>query len=447
MAVLCGLCDGSCVGADLEPLLDSRLTWLWEQIGRAADRRGDATLTDGVIRVRVPDAAEQRAAAVGLVGGRTLTAGQNRIVKLELLTQKLRVRGSALTPGSVAAHALRRPLAVRAAAARDQREQVKQLKSLFFELAEGLPRQTFAEPELVWNSLQRSGWITRLSGARDNDDQLVRHALSVLRGLPGPDTWLDRRQLASAITENPHALDHGTTLASLVIAMLCAGGRVQPGQPPRHAWGAVGIRCDDVVGGLVVLGIVPVGWSVPMGTPVTLPPRVLSKCDWPAPPFPGYWVFVTENPSVISAAADLDTSNHAIRLVCTNGTPSDVEIDSMARLAACGWRLAVRADFDAAGLSHVGSILKAITAAVPWRMRVRDYLESLPSITANKVPLNEVPETPWDASLSKTILQHRVATFEESLLPDLIADLQRGLPDVSQNEDAPGVRPNTEFAK
>src|SRR5581483_11229318 len=99
------------------------------------------------------------------------------------------------------------------------------------------------------------------------------------------------------------------------------------GQPPRHAWGAVGIRCDDVVGGLVVQGIVPVGWSVPTGTPVTLPPRVLSKCDWPAPPFPGSWVFVTENPSVISAAADLATSNHAIRLDCTNGTPSDVEVD------------------------------------------------------------------------------------------------------------------------
>jgi len=179
-----------------------------------------------------------------------------------------------------------------------------------------------------------------------------------------------------------------------------------------------------------------VGWSVPTGTPVTLPPRVLSKCDWPAPPFPGSWVFVTENPSVISAAADLATSNHAIRLDCTNGTPSDVEVDSVARLAACGWRLAVRADFDSAGLSHVGSILKATPEAVPWRMRVRVYLESLPSITANKVSLNEVPDTPWDAALSKTILQHGVAAFEESLLPNLIADLGRGLPGVGHPPQA-----------
>lgn len=434
MAAPCRLCDGSCTGANLAPLLESRLTWLWEQIGRAADRRGDATLAEGIIQVRVPASAEQRSAAAGLLGGRTLTAGQNRMVRLELLTQKLRVRGAALTPGSVAAHALRRPLAVRAAAARDQGERAGQLRSLFLALAESPPCKNLAAPESVWNSLQRSGWITRLLNAHDGN-QLVRHSLSVLRELPAPGIWLDRRHLASAVTENPHALDHGTTLANLVLAILATEGRVQQGQSPRHAWAAVGVRCDDVVGGLIVLGILPMHWSVPAGTPVTISPRVLSKCQWPTPSVPESWVFVTENPSVISAAADLHASGGAIRLVCTNGTPSDVEIDSIARLAACGWRIAVRADFDSAGLSHVASILNVIPTAIPWRMGARDYLESLPSITATRVALKETPETPWDASLSKAILQHRVAAFEESLLSKLVADLRRGFPDVVQNGD------------
>ena len=50
----CVLCDGACSGADLGPLLDVRLGWLWEQIGRAADRRGDAALMEGSLSLRAP---------------------------------------------------------------------------------------------------------------------------------------------------------------------------------------------------------------------------------------------------------------------------------------------------------------------------------------------------------------------------------------------------------
>jgi len=106
----------------------------------------------------------------------------------------------------------------------------------------------------------------------------------------------------------------------------------------------------------------PASWAVPDESPITLPPRVLTSCSWPEPPDRNAWIFVTENPSVLSAAADLAQSGTRIRLLCTSGTPSDDEVASIARLADAGWRIAVRADFDEAGLAHVVTLLNGIRA-------------------------------------------------------------------------------------
>jgi len=60
-------------------------------------------------------------------------------------------------------------------------------------------------------------------------------------------------------------------------------------------------------------------------------------------------VFVTENPSVIAAAATAagtidgtaDDQASPIRLLCTVGTPSAIEAAAIARLAGAGWQVAV----------------------------------------------------------------------------------------------------------
>jgi hypothetical protein len=70
-----------------------------------------------------------------------------------------------------------------------------------------------------------------------------------------------------------------------------------------------------------------------------LPPRVLARCEWPRGD--GSWVFVTENPSVASAAADLAAGGVDVRLICTSGTPSPGEIAAVARLPTAGWRVSV----------------------------------------------------------------------------------------------------------
>jgi uncharacterized protein (TIGR02679 family) len=431
MTGACPLCGGACAGVDLSPLLDRQLAWLWEQVAVAADRRGDADLAAGTLQVRAPRDAEPRAAACGLVGGRVLAPEQTRRIDLSELTRKLRSRGPHLTPGAVAAHVVQRPLAQKAKTEAVRAGHERELQGMFSSLASSMPATSPVrpDPDLVWPVLSRNGWITRVLTTGDQA-RMFRSAVSVLSALPTEGRRVDRRRLASDSTGNPHALDEGATLAGLVLAILVAVGKVAPRQRPRAAWAQVGVDCDDVTGGLIAVGIFPEGWRVPPGATATITPRVLSSCRWSSPSVEPSWVFITENPSVASAAADQATSDSRIRLLCTSGTPAAREVAAVARLASAGWSVAVRADFDEAGLAHVSALLNGVQSAVPWRMEAEDYLASLAS--ANEAPqsldLAKLPASPWDPRLRVEMVKRRLAAFEESLLPELLQDLRESHP-------------------
>jgi uncharacterized protein (TIGR02679 family) len=282
----------------------------------------------------------------------------------------------------------------------------------------------------LWESalldLHRAGWVAKLHAA-DNAEGLLGRAFAVLDALPETGTRLDRRVLASNIARNPHALDDGEPLAALVLALLSAAGITLFAQRSRAAWAAVGVDCDDLTGGLVAVGIHPVGWQLPTGTVVTLPPRELAKCRWPTRPTTRAWTFVTENPSVASAAADLAATGAPVSLLCTSGTPSAVEVAAIARLVEDGWQVGLRADFDAAGIAHVAAVLRAAPSSYLWRMGAGDYEESL-GVGGVRVPLTQVPDTPWEPALASAMRARGLAAFEEALLPDLLADLRLGEP-------------------
>lgn len=239
---------------------------------------------------------------------------------------------------------------------------------------------------------------------------------------------LARRGGFDLILGNPHALDHGSPLAVLTVAILVAAGRIVSSKRPRDAWAAVGVDYDDVVGGLIAVGILPMGWSVPHGATVTLPPRVLNSCEWPRPETPDAWVFVTENPSVTAAASDLAIDVPTVRLLCTSGTPAASEVAAIARLTLSGWRIAVRADFDSAGLDHVATILTAVPGASPWRMGVADYVESLQKATQEEIRLQRISDAAWDPELSSVMREKGLAAYEEALLPLLLEDIAAGRP-------------------
>jgi uncharacterized protein (TIGR02679 family) len=423
--ITCPLCDGQCRDADLGSLLAGNLLWLWQQAAAVADRRGDPALTHGTLTVRAPASPEQRAAVLGLVLGRPLMAGQGRRINLTELSAAVRKHGPALTPGAVAAHAAGRQLATRARRRQDRHQFEQHLASLGNTWAASSRSRVAARWESALTALRTAGWIARLQAA-DDGGRLLRQAFAVIDALPETGTRLDRRVLATNITRNPHALDDGQQLTALVLAMLAAAGIISLARRPREAWAAVGVDCDDLTGGLIAIGIHPDGWHLPAGAAVTLPPRELARCRWPASPAGGAWAFVTENPSVASAAADLAATGIPLRLLCMSGTPSALEVAAIARLCDAGWRVAVRADFDAAGIVHVAAVLRAAPSAYPWRMSASDYYESLSD--GATVPLLRVPDTSWDPGLVPAMRARKLATFEEALLPGLLADLRCGEP-------------------
>lgn len=421
----CTICGDACAGADLAPLKNPALRWVWEQLAGAADRRGDADLTTGAITVTAPEEPAERAATIGLLGNRPLAPGQQRRIDLAVLTERLQVRGPHLTPGAAAAHALGRPLATSARARAERAAARNTIEAALADaLAQYSDQASWALPGInsAWPYLRRSGWSARLLTVNEAA-LLVRTAVAVITHLPPRGNRLDRRQLASDHAHNPHALDEGTTLAGLVLALTTAAGATSTAQRTRDAWDSLGIDCDDLTGGLITVGIYPADWHLPPHAAITIPPRELISCKWPKASQSGDTVFVTENPSVASAAADL-AREVTVRLVCTSGTPSEREVSAIARLAEAGWHTRIRADFDPAGLVHATTLLSGIPGATPWRMGTTDYKASLPRTQRVSFDPARVPETPWEPALAATMRSVGSAAFEEALMPQLLGDLR-----------------------
>lgn len=419
----CQYCAGECASADLGPLIVPELGWLWSAVGAAADRRGDNVMSEGRLTVIAPAHAGERAAAVGLLGGSTLRAGQRRVVDLSDLTSKLRRRGASLTPGAVAAHAVRRPLAIKAEEKRVREQLLDEIRNDLEARLHQLPDHVRQRVDVVevWSHLRTAGWHARLA-AHPHPDVLIAQSAKVLASLPPADERTDRRTL---VPTDPHALDDGTPLAGLVLAIVRLSG-----MKARAAWHILGVDYDDLTGGLLALGIQPAGWSLPADAVVTIPPRELDRSKWSVPPNGETWVFVTENPSVVAAAAQIagDHRDVPVRLLCTVGTPSALEVAAVRALADAGWRVAVRADFDLAGLGHVRAVLDACPDAIPWRMHAEDYLASNPTLVKDhSIPVTKL-DTPWDPQLATAMTETRAPGFEEALLPQLLVDLERGCP-------------------
>jgi len=424
----CPYCDGTCSGADLTPLTTADLSWLWEQLAAKADRNGDPHLVTGTARVRAPSDPAGRAEAAGLLGGRPLARYQGRSVDLAELTATLRAHGATLTPGVVAAHATGRRLATRALERRSRDEREARLRS---ELDAALRDPSVASgtaPDVdhVWQALRRSGTVARLLSHRDDGPAVFRSAAAVLAALPSEGLRVDRRYLADRILDDPHGLDDGSRVGTTALALLSATGRNPSGVRARDAWNLVGVDYDELTGGLLAAGIYPAGWVLPPGAVVTLPPRELATCAWPAPPDTTSWVFVTENPSILGAAAG---SASTARLLCTVGTPSALEVAAVGRLAASGWNVTVRADFDAAGLAHVTALLAGAPTARPWRMGEHDYLLTLArSPQAPPAGTVRAGHGTWDIALVDRMRTDGRAGYEETLIDELLADVATGAP-------------------
>lgn len=423
----CRLCGGACDGADLAALLTPELGRLWLAVADAADRRGDPVLVEGpALTLTLPADPAERAAVSGLVAAR-LRAGKRVRVPLEALSRMVTARAAALTPGAVAAHARNQPLAAKAFERNAREARTESVRSAFLAACGAEPRLA-GDADDLFEHLRRTGWAARLS-TRIDPERLASKAVDVVGrvlGIPSGERF-DRRLL---VPGDPHALDEGRTLAGVVLALLERCGVItnDAQRTARSVWGQAGVDCDNLTGGLASLGIFPVDWSIPVGAMCTLPPHELINVRWPPAPAPGRWAFVTENPSVLAACSDLVARDPAAaefaRLLCTMGTPSALEVAAIAGLVTVGWNVAVRADFDAAGIRHVTTLLEGIPGAVPWRMMTEDFIESKPSAPA----AGPWPPTSWDPHLALAIADAQAVAFEEALIHQLLSDLRAGRP-------------------
>ena len=334
---------------------------------------------------------------------------------------------------------LRGPLPDRRAARDEARAARSELWSWLGESAGGL--------ELGGPETRLASWVQaqRAAGARGGVEVHRRRlglALAVLRRLPADGVALP--SLANDATGDPHALDHGRTVAGMVLdAVACAYQRpiAHDAETARSLWELVGAVPDPHSSTVLALGLpgddhTPLGrWlsaCAQAGEPVVLSLANLRR--WPVRAVAGDGrIYAVENPSLIAEASSGWTGPP---LVCTSGRPTIAAVTLLRQLASDGAVIYQHADFDPTGVAITGWLAQR-AGSVPWRMTAADYLGSLSA----SAPLfaGTPPETPWDPALQGVMSHHRQALYEEEIRADLLRSMSAADLDGS-NPSRPRVR-------
>lgn len=280
--------------------------------------------------------------------------------------------------------------------------------------------QAVPEPLRDWCRRQR-----RRSSAVANAE-LVAAAGSVLAVLPLPDDHpAGRRALgvvAAEVGGDPHALDAGLPLPSLVLSGLAAllDQSVPTSAAGRRAlWAEAGVAVDDVscdvlVLNLAMLGVPGARHAASLGDPLRVTLRALRRLDVIAPP-PRVWV--VENPGVVAGAADVLGAGCA-PMVCAGGVPNGAVLTLLRALSGAGSRVAVHTDFDWGGIRIANAMVCGL-GAEPWRMGASDYEAAPPGDTLAGRPVAAA----WDPALGVAMTARGVTSYEEQVVEILLADL------------------------
>jgi len=281
--------------------------------------------------------------------------------------------------------------------------------------------------------LAADGTLTRLVNSGETGQ--LGHATRVLE-------WVQRRnelkaasaqlaELAATITGDTKALNHGTTLATLVLRALAfrlGADRPKTTEERRDLWDRSGVIVDDLASRVLVLNLAADGdglgewltsakahgmpFYVTLHQLVTMPVTVTQAGR----------VYVCENPAVLRrAAAELGAA--ARPLICTEGQPSTAFHRLAAAVTQSGGALSYHGDFDWPGVAIATGIITRHSAQ-PWRFGATDYEEA---VSAGAVKLAGTPQpTPWDPSLAGLMSAHGRAVYEESVADRLMSDLALG---------------------
>ncbi|HWH12502.1 MAG TPA: DUF2399 domain-containing protein [Solirubrobacteraceae bacterium] len=226
---------------------------------------------------------------------------------------------------------------------------------------------------------------------------------------------------ARLIDDDPHALDPGTVLHSLVVALLAADAGLESGTPPRAVWAAWNVQVDSISSNVAALnlpllgdGALAEGVRLLRGTAVILTHGQLSagELKWPR----GVDCFTCENPAIL-LGAEQALGTDCPPVICTGGRPSDAVRLLLSSLDGAGARIRHHGDFDDAGVQILRD-LELRYGAVPWRFDSDALREALVS-HGRGVP------SPWPPTLEQAVRVWSSSFPEELVIDDLVADLRR----------------------
>jgi uncharacterized protein (TIGR02679 family) len=283
----------------------------------------------------------------------------------------------------------------------------------------------------IWLADQRrDGTVTRL--ATQGDAAVLGQAIRVLEYLearPATSAPIALPALAAHITGDTKALNHGTTLATLILralALRASVSRPASAAERRELWDLSGVIVDDLASRVLVLNVIAEGnglaeWltdAARYGTPfqVTLHQLATHPIRLRLPR-----IFVCENPAVLRRACE-ELGPACPPVICTEGRPSTA-FRRLARIALeAGGELWYHGDFDWPGVAIAADIIDRHGARA-WLMNVSDYLAGVktdgPCVALNGDPV----ATPWDPELRETMRETGRAVYEETVTDQLLRDL------------------------
>lgn len=257
--------------------------------------------------------------------------------------------------------------------------------------------------------------------------QLLESVARVIGRLPERGQPL--AHLAASELGDAHALDAGQPVATLVLRAFGLE-QTMDGERAREQWARLGISVNELAAPVLCLNLPATGNTVAeriaraaavRGDPAHLTLRMLLR-DSPTWDVAGRPVYVCENPSILSMAADRLGADCA-PIICTNGMPAAAQQTLLRQLVACGASLLYHGDFDWPGI-RIGNFVMRELHASPWRFSARDY-EAACTGSAGMLSDRERTEAIWDARLSTVMDAHGKAIHEEAVGQILIQDLPK----------------------
>lgn len=244
-----------------------------------------------------------------------------------------------------------------------------------------------------------------------------------------PERGRPLAHLAAAELGDAHALDSGRPVATLVLRAFGLEQTAVDGERARDQWARLGITASELAAPVLCLNLPATGNAAAAniaragaasGEPVHITLRMLLR-DPPAWEVSGRRVYVCENPSILSMAADRLGADCA-PLICTNGMPAAAQQTLLRQLVACGANLVYHGDFDWPGV-RIGNFVMRELQASAWRFSAQDYEAACTFGPAGTLPENARTEAIWDARLSGEMSARRKAIHEEAVGETLIEDL------------------------